>query len=529
MSIFSKFFASLQVFPPVANSENRAKVAPPRRYVSKLVPHNSNVLTLLILLVSSIQAITQGYDGSMMNGLNILPSYTDYFNLTTATLALNTASVWMGATFIGIFAGQITDWLGRKWTMFYSAVLCIIGVIIQTAAQNAAMFICGRVIIGVSTGLSGVAAAVYLAETAPVQWRAFMLGALFDMWYVGGLISAGITYGTQNILNTWAWRLPSLFQLLASAMCIAILPFVPESPRWLAYQDRADDCLEVLAVSHGWGDKNDPVVLTEYKEIVETLAFEKIAGSVSVKETMRTPGNRYRLLLVFSVAIFSMTAGNNIVTYYLGTMLDEAGVTNTNTQLQVNIIMSAWSFLCSLVGTAFCERLGRKWLVGVSQALCAIFLFLVGAFDKLYGDGTNQSGSYATVAMMFLFMGSYSWGWTPLTVMYPAEVLNYSTRATGMGIYVFWANGMGLMITFAFPFALAAIGWQTYMINGAFNVFVLAFVLYFWYETKGRTLEEMDVLFDGEKHADVPDVYDVMKGGKMIDDVAISVREVGRV
>lgn len=174
--------------------------------------------------------------------------------------------------------------------------------------------------------------------------------------------------------------------------------------------------------------------------------------------------------------------------------------------------MSAWSFVVSLVGTFFADRMGRKWLGIISNSLCCVFLYLVGGFSALYGDGSNASGSYATVAMMFLFMGAYSFGWTPLTVLYPVEVLNYSTRAFGMGMYIFWANGMGLMITFAFPFAFDAIGYKTYMINATFNVLASLFIIFFWVETRGRSLEEIDVLMDGIKHADVPDVYDVMTG-----------------
>lgn len=73
----------------------------------------------------------------------------------------------------------------------------------------------------------------------------------------------------------------------------------------------------------------------------------------------------------------------------------------------------------------------------ISTGLCAIFIFLTGAFSDLYGKSGNKPGSYATVAMMFLFMGCYSFGWTPLTVLYPVEVLNHSTRAVGMGMYIF--------------------------------------------------------------------------------------------
>lgn len=69
---------------------------------------------------------------------------------------------------------------------------------------------------------------------------------------------------------------------------------------------------------------------------------------------------------------------------------------------------------------------------------------------------------------------------------------------------------MGLMIKFAFPFAFAAIGYRTYMVNGAFNVLAPIFVIFTCVETKGKSLEEIDVLMDGEEHAHLPDVHNVM-------------------
>lgn len=313
--------------------------------------------------------------------------------------------------------------------------------------------------------------------------------------------------------STWAWRIPSAIQGVFSIICIIILPFVPESPRWLAYQGRRDEALEVVALTHADGDATNPVVLVQYQEIIDTLEFEQSAGeTLSVKEMVKTPGARRRMNLVLSVAVFSMLSGNNIVTYYLGDMLDNAGITNTTTQLEINIILNFWCLFVSVLATLFIDKVGRKTLALVSTGLMIPFLFMLGALTKVYGTSENNSGIYGAVAAIFLFQGSYSIGWTPLTVLYPPEVLNYSIRSNGMGVYTFFVNGIGMFATFVFPFALAAIGWKLYMINAAWNVLEYAFVHYYWVETKGKTLEEIDEMLDGTKHSAVPDLEAVIKG-----------------
>lgn len=149
------------------------------------VPRSSKLVNVLLILTSVVTSTTLGYDGSMMNGLNILPSYTDYFELTTATLALNTASVWMGSVIAGVAFAKVPDWIGRKWAMLWGAIITIFGVILQTAAQNIAMFVIARIFIGIGTGASSIAGPVYVSETIPVKYRAWSLGLFYDLWYVG--------------------------------------------------------------------------------------------------------------------------------------------------------------------------------------------------------------------------------------------------------------------------------------------------------------------------------------------------------
>ena len=117
-----------------------------------------------------------------MNGLNILPSYTDYFNLNPATTGLNTASVFIGGFFGPIFSGVFADKYGRRPAILYGSLITLVGVLLQTAAQDIAMFVIARIVLGFGTAVSGIAGGVYLSETFPSEWRAWGLGMLNNFY-----------------------------------------------------------------------------------------------------------------------------------------------------------------------------------------------------------------------------------------------------------------------------------------------------------------------------------------------------------
>lgn len=98
------------------------------------VSSSSWIVSVLLVLCSCITSTTFGYDGSMMNGLNILPSYTGYFNLNTATLSLNTAALWIGGAIAGLTYGQVTDRIGRRYALFWAAIGTFLSIVLQTAA-----------------------------------------------------------------------------------------------------------------------------------------------------------------------------------------------------------------------------------------------------------------------------------------------------------------------------------------------------------------------------------------------------------
>ncbi|KAH6961938.1 MFS sugar transporter-like protein [Ilyonectria sp. MPI-CAGE-AT-0026] len=488
------------------------------------VSSSSTTVSALLVLCSSMISVTAGYDGSMMNALNILPAYTEYFQLNNATLGLATAAMYIGGFLGGMVYSKVTDILGRKPSLFLSYAITAIAAVIQGAAQNIAMFVVGRILVGFGNGCSTVAAPTYIAETLPHNWRAWGLGIMNDFYYVGGLLAAGVTYGTSQIDSTWAWRIPSLLQVGFSIMCILILPFVPESPRWLLFQDRREAALKVVAQTHSDGDVSHPVVLAQYQQMVDVLNYEKDAGeSLSFIQIFKTPSARKRLLLVFSCALATMIPGNSIVSYYFGAMLNNAGITSADTQLQINIILNAFCLVCALAGTFFADIVGRRPNALWSTGALTVCLYIVGALTKQYGTSDYVPGIYATVAFIFLFMGAYSFGWTPLCYLYPPEVLNYAVRANGMGVFTSTMYGSGILLLFTYPFALEAMGWTTYMMNASWNILLFLFIYFFWVETKGKTLEEIDEVIEGVKHTDVPNLENIIKGKEDINIASLEI------
>jgi MFS family permease len=118
----------------------------------------------------------------MLNGLNILPSYYEYFVLDDVTTGLNTASVFIGGSLGPLVSGLIADRFGRRPAIFWGTIITLVGVILQTAANGVPMFVVARIILGFGTAVAGIAGGVYLSETFPSRWRAWGVGLLNDFY-----------------------------------------------------------------------------------------------------------------------------------------------------------------------------------------------------------------------------------------------------------------------------------------------------------------------------------------------------------
>ncbi|KAH8664741.1 hexose transporter [Xylariales sp. PMI_506] len=468
-----------------------------RKLASKLIPINPTTLTVLLVAVALVNSATLGYDNSMMSGLNILPSYSDYFQLNTTTTGLNTAAMWIGQI-LGCFAVQpIPDRYGRKSVIWIASFVLFVGIILQASSQNIAMFVISRIIVGFGAGFADTAVPTLLVELLPTQQRGRVMGLFFSCYYVGSLLSSIINYGSQNISSTWSWRLPSLLQIIPSILAVCLLPFIPESPRWLINVGREEEAQEILKIVQG--DESDDArandTLQQIKAVIEAEA--EIFPSHPYKELFMKKVNRKRLIIIVSFGIMLQTWGNFVISYYLGEILNAAGVTETLAQTQINVGINCWCFVLAIAGSFLLDVFGRRTQALVGGIAMTILLFIAGALTKVYGSSSDKSGIYGTIAVVFLFQGTYSLFVTPLTSLYTQEISSFKTRATAAAVCRLIADSCGLVFSFAMPYAMENLGWKFYMINGTWDAIYVVVIYLFFVETKGMALEEISVKFEG--------------------------------
>ncbi|KAJ3528956.1 hypothetical protein NMY22_g9196 [Coprinellus aureogranulatus] len=474
-------------------------VDPNRKWYNnrRLIALNAWILLLLIHFLHN------GYDGSMMNGLQSVDQWRIYFNNPSGgKLGLLNAIQNIGSLAAYPFAPYLADGLGRRTSIFFGASVMCIATAIQTASQSVGMFIGARFLIGFGLTFAAAAAPLLVTELAYPTARAPLTSTYNSLWYSGAIVAAWTTFGTFRIKNTWSWRIPSALQGLPSVLQVALIWFCPESPRWLVSKGRNEQALNTLAYYHADGNREDPLVKYEYEEIKAAIELDReVAAKIGWKTLFSTRGNLRRVRIIVAIAFFSQWSGNGLVSYYLNRVFNTVGITSELHQLLINGILQIWNLAWALTASSMVEKIGRRVLFITSTIGMILFFIMQTVCSAVYAQHGNNSAGYAVIAAIFLFYASYDLAYTPLIVTYTVEILPYQLRAKGFTLFNFAISLSLIFNQYVNPIALDDIGWKYYIVYICWLAFELVFVYFFVIETKNRTLEETAALFDGEEAA----------------------------
>ncbi|KAJ7671970.1 general substrate transporter [Mycena olivaceomarginata] len=450
-----------------------------------------------------VASATTGYDGSMLNNIRILPQWNDYFdNPQGSNLGFLTALYSIGSIASLPIVPFIADRFGRKVAIIGGCILMIIAAGIQGASQNLAMFKGARFLMGFGNSMAQLSAPLLLTELCHPQHRGRVTAIYNCLWNLGSIVNTWLTFGTRRIPSTWSWRIPTIIQGGPSVIQLLFIFFIPESPRWLISKSRQEEALEILAKYHANGNANDATVQFEYAEMKETLRLEfQHKKTSSYFDFFKTRGNRYRLLLIISLGLFSQWSGNGLVSYYATNVYDSVGITSPNSQLGINGGLSILSLIVSVTFAMLCDRVGRRPLflaATIGMLICFIGWTVCSA---LYQDSGNVGAGRAVIAFIWLFSVSYALAWSGLLVAYTVEIMPFKIRAKGLMVMNFWVQVALVINQYVNPLGFQHLNpnWKLYTIYTCWIAFELVFIYIFYVETKGPTLEEIARIFDGDE------------------------------
>lgn len=464
----------------------------------------------IVLIVALISSANNGYDGMLMGGIQSLPFWQRYFpgfQENKHFLGVMVSGQQIGGVFALPFCPILAEKAGRRLAIAIGAAIALAGSILQGAATSVGMYIASRILLGFGVAFLMNASPLLITEVAYPTSRGAYTSSFNSLWHLGSLLANVTTFSTLNIQNDNSWRIPGYMQGVPSAIQLLLVWLIPESPRWLIARGREEDALKVLGKYHGAGDENDALVRFEFHEIKEALRIEReLTKDVNMFTPFKGKGNQRRMLVIGAIAFFSQWSGNALFSYYQKDVYETIGILESYDQLLINIFQSLWQIAVSIFASLLVDRLGRRTLFLASNVgmlvTYVIWTGLNGGWPSIMVDGVKTptipvSAGRAALAIWFFYNAAYAIAYSPLLVAYTVEILPYRIRSLGLTWMNFFVNCSLVFNNYVNPVAFAALEWKYYIVYAVWLVFELVFVYFFVIETKGHTLEEISVLFDG--------------------------------
>lgn len=449
-----------------------------------------------IYFFGSFGGILFGYDIGVMTGA--LPFLQSDWNLQdqAAIIGWITSSLMLGAVLGGLLAGQLSDSLGRRKMILYSALVFMLFSIGCAIApdQGWLFLVIVRVCLGLGVGAASALVPAYMSEIAPASVRGRLSGLNQTMIVSGMLASYIVAYLLRNLPETTAWRL-----MLGLAAVPALILFLgvlrlPESPRFLIKNGRIDEARTVLSYI-----RDADEVEKELEEIQSTALTEQKVAVQSNLIALFTGRYRYLVMAGVGVAAFQQFQGANAIFYYIPLIVQTASGTDASTALMWPIIQGVILVLGSLFFMVIADKFPRRHLLMLGGAVMGLS-FLLPALINILIDDVNPM---MIVIFLSIYVAFYSFTWAPLTWVLVGEIFPLAIRgkASGLASSFNWIGSF--LVGLLFPIMTAGMPQDAvFAIFGGICILGVLFIKFCVPETRGCTLEEIESR--GTRNTEVP-------------------------
>ncbi|KAG6917089.1 hypothetical protein DXG01_003978 [Tephrocybe rancida] len=423
----------------------------------------------------------------------------------------NVVSVLQAGAFFGALgSAPMSAKIGRKPTLLVFTLVFTVGAILTTVAQGGnglAEIYSGRVISGIGIGAISAVAPAFVSECAPKEVRGRITGCFQIMVAIGVMISYFINYGVGIHIASGVniWRIPFGFQLVPAGIMAFGLLTIKESPRWLASVGRNEEAIKNLAYL-----RKEPVtsenVIAEMIEIEAVIQEEREARTgLGLREAFFGKGNFIRFVIAFVIFLLQQWAGQNSVNYYAPQIFAAIGYSDQKAKLLASGIYGVVKVVATALFIFFgVETLGRRLSLFISAIGMGTLFYIIGALLKTHPPPPVIPGlpapapppaSKAMAGLLYIYVCFYSMGWGPLPWVYVSDIFPTRTRHYGLALASSSQWLWNFVVSKVTPQMVTNLGYKIFIMFATVNIGAMAVFSLLIPETKGRSLEEMDIIF----------------------------------
>ncbi|KAL2829837.1 general substrate transporter [Aspergillus pseudoustus] len=395
---------------------------------------------------------------------------------------------------IGGYANQL---LGRKQTIALLSVIAIIGITLQVSVDSYWGILVGRTINGLSVGMEANVIPTYSAELAPPAIRGTLVG-FYQWWQIlGNILASCCIYGTSTHLSgQWTYKTVMMVQFAIPVILLVGVWFMPESPRWLLQRHRDDEALRALSRIRA-GSAEPEEVQAEFELIKAAMHEEQQMHAASKWRDVFTGPNLRRTMIATGVQIFQQIQGNSFMNNYLVVFLQQIGITNA---LSIYIASNCTQLGGITLSFLLLDRFGRRPVLFIGALIMALFMYVIAGLAAYTPGGIHGSSAQGCVAAILLYQAVAAGAWGSCTWATTAEASTQQLREKTIMLATFSSFVMVILVTYINPYVqdpgYGNLGPKVGFVFGGCSILAMIWVAFFLPELKGRSLEELDEMFN---------------------------------
>jgi len=506
-----------------------------------------------VALIVALGGFLMGFDASVISG--VVRFIEPYFELTKIQLGWAVACLTLVATITMLVAGPISDKIGRKKVLTLAALFYAFSAISSALATDFVFFIIARMIGGIGVGASLIIAPMYIAEISPPKLRGRLVSfnqlnivigisvAFFTNFIILKLSNSDATWIETLQVDKHPWRYMLGVEAIPAALYFSLLFFVPKSPRWLALKGFEKKALAIMKKASG-----ETIALSEFKAIKESILNDSKKDKAHIRELFK-PSMKLVLIIGIVIAITQQITGINAVFFYAPMIFEQSGV-GLDASFSQAILVGVTNLVFTIVAIWFIDRVGRKPLLMIGLSGIIISMLIIGFsfksatyhFDeatinqiskdlryeklhvlenrqfesdialrnelrKVFGDELNEEQERVLITqaiqinpMLVLFgiigfVASFACSLGPVMWVLFSELFPNRLRGIAISFAGTINSAFSFLVQLVFPWELANLGnANTFFIYGAFGLIGLIILKVYLPETKGKSLEELEII-----------------------------------